>query len=356
MSPIDDQRTRGKPVLAQLFRLWEEHASRYNGVLYRAALVKNGEAWQSAVVWLCPRKKSDERNEDYRADYNNLLIVRGSFSLAEARAVLERIVEPGLMNFPESPSVPTTADLDADMIRRRGSQDRRYPLLYAAYEYQLQTHRAGEQANAPRGLACGLGLPLYPYAYAAIEHELGVRVANQGTPEIVALAPDYRARVKKVRLSMTGAAVEIETPEGDDTQIVGKVYHENFARVPNGRKRSRAIGAPASTSGITTPTRISVVSGFRTTRARKLRRVKGTSRTSSRVGNPKPWNSRKECPTSGRWPLLSPLLRIQGAAVCSSASPTAPKSSAASWKSWQTGSPISCMRTANRLPLSRPVP
>jgi Putative DNA-binding domain len=108
-----------------------------------------------------------------------------------------------------------------------GSQDRRYPLHYAAYEYQFQTSGAGQQANAPRGLVCALGLPIYPHAYAAIEHQLGVRVANQGTPELVALAPDYRARVKKVRLSLTGATVEIEIPEGDEFQILGKVYHEN---------------------------------------------------------------------------------------------------------------------------------
>ena len=57
MSPMDDQRTRGKPVLAQLLALWDEHASRYNGVLYRAALVKNGEAWQSAVVLALSRDK-----------------------------------------------------------------------------------------------------------------------------------------------------------------------------------------------------------------------------------------------------------------------------------------------------------
>src|SRR5437660_12893010 len=122
---MDDQRTRGKPVLAQLLALWDEHASRFNDVLYRAALVKNGEAWQSAVAWLCPRQRNDANNDDYRADYGNLLIVRGSLSLADGRAALERIVEQGLINFPESPSVPVTAYLDANMIRRRGSQDRR---------------------------------------------------------------------------------------------------------------------------------------------------------------------------------------------------------------------------------------
>ena len=49
---------------------------------------------------------------------------------------------------------------------------------------------------------------------------------NQGSAEIVALAPEYRARVKKVRLSRTGATVEIDTSEGYSSEIVGKVFRE----------------------------------------------------------------------------------------------------------------------------------
>jgi hypothetical protein len=48
------------------------------------------------------------------------------------------------------------------MIRRRGSQDRRYPLHYAAYEYQFQTQGVGQQANAPRGLVCASAFPFTP--------------------------------------------------------------------------------------------------------------------------------------------------------------------------------------------------
>ena len=123
-----------------------------------------------------------------------------------------------------------TAYLDANMVRRRGSQDRRFPLHYAAYEYQFQTSGIGQQANVPRGLVWAPGLPLYAHAYAAIEHQLGIRVANQGTPEIVALVPDYRARVQRVRLSMTGATVEIETPEDDEVNDPRKGVPRECAR------------------------------------------------------------------------------------------------------------------------------
>jgi hypothetical protein len=66
MGAIDEQRNHGRPILAQLLALWDEHASRYNGVLYRAALVKNGEAWQSAVTLRCPGQKNETKNDAYR--------------------------------------------------------------------------------------------------------------------------------------------------------------------------------------------------------------------------------------------------------------------------------------------------
>src|SRR6266516_4066138 len=105
MSITDDQRSRGKRILAQLFDFWEEHASRYNGVLYRAALVKTGDVWQGAVVWLCPQQRSCAEPDANRADYGDLLIVRGSISLDQARAVLEGIAERGLIDLPGCPSV-----------------------------------------------------------------------------------------------------------------------------------------------------------------------------------------------------------------------------------------------------------
>ena len=146
--------------------------------------------------------------------------------MADARTVLEEIVEKDILNVPDCPAAPVTAYLDANMVRRRGSQDRRLPLNCAAYEFHFQPVGPG-RVNASNKPVCAAGLPLYPYAHVAIEHQLGVRIVNPGTPEVVALAPDYRARVKRVRLSTKGAAVEIEAAGSDDANILGKVYHEN---------------------------------------------------------------------------------------------------------------------------------
>jgi Putative DNA-binding domain len=199
----------------------------YNDVLYRAALVKNDGAWQSAVLFICPRQKGDICDEAYRADYGDFLIVRGSFPLDEAGLFLEGVVEKSTMSLPGTPSVEMNVYLDANTIRRHGSQDRRFPVRYAAYEYWFQVYNGGQRPNVPNGFVCSPGLPVYPHAYTAIEHQLGIRVINQGTYEVAALAPDYRARVKRVQLSGHGGTVEIETLESSGNDILGKVYYED---------------------------------------------------------------------------------------------------------------------------------
>jgi hypothetical protein len=65
--------------------------------------------------------------------------------------------------------------------------------------------------------------------YAAIQDVLGVTCPNQGArqSELVALAPDYRAKIECVRLMTFGISVEISVTNGSDVPIIGKLYHED---------------------------------------------------------------------------------------------------------------------------------
>jgi hypothetical protein len=230
---MNDQRVSTKAVLSQLLDRWKAHEIRYDGVVYRTALVRTDDGtWHAVVVFLSPRQTNITHEEPYRAGYGNLLIVRSSLSLGEAAATLDGIVERGELNLPEIPPVRVSVYLDPIMVRRHGSQDRRYPVHYAAYEYYFQSSGGVLGANMPQGYACAPDLPLYPNFYAAIEHLVGVRVINQGIPVIVALAPDYRARVKRVQLSASGVTVEIETPAVDEDDILGKVFQEDQQGTP----------------------------------------------------------------------------------------------------------------------------
>ena len=75
----------------------------------------------------------------------------------KARAALAEAVENGRLALPDVPPVEIKVYLDSNMVRRHGSQDRRFPIHYAAYEYQFQT--AGQRANVPNGFVYAPDLP-----------------------------------------------------------------------------------------------------------------------------------------------------------------------------------------------------
>ena len=230
---MNDQQVRTKAILSELVDRWKQHESRYDGVLYRVALVRTDDgAWHPVVVFLSPRQTGITHDPPYRADYGNLLIVHGSLSVANADAMLEGILEREQLGLPEIPPVKVSAYLSPMMVRRHGSQERRFPIHYAAYEYHFQSSDGLQGGQVPQGYACAPSLPLYPNLYAAAEHLVGIPVINQGIPIIVALAPDYRARMKRVQLSGAGVTVEIETPGAGEGDLVGKVYCEDLHGSP----------------------------------------------------------------------------------------------------------------------------
>jgi hypothetical protein len=168
--------------------------------------------------------------EARRVDYDGLLMTRGHLSLGDAKGVLTEIVKSGRLALPDLPMVPFSAVLQASMVQRHGSHGRRarrFPIEYSAYEFPFQV-QPGVQVRPASGYICGLNVPLYPHTLAAIQDVLGFRVINEGTPELLALAPDYRARVKRVCISKSLVTVTVEVSDGDST-IIGKVCHEDIA-------------------------------------------------------------------------------------------------------------------------------
>jgi hypothetical protein len=212
-------------ILSDLFVEWSRHAVYYAKVMYGTALARHEDQWTVAVIVFIPCREGDTI-EDRHLDYGNLRIIRGTLSVEEAKTLLKNVVEQKHLKLPDLHPIAITAEGQSTRVQRWGSQHRGYPLAYAGREYRF---RIAESANVPRGFVCAPELPLYPHAYAAIEHVLGVRVVNQSASdcELIAIAPDYRARVRRVLLSSSEAKIEIDTVKEFEDGIVGKAFYED---------------------------------------------------------------------------------------------------------------------------------
>jgi len=78
-------------------------------------------------------------------------------------------------------------------------------------------------------------LPVFPSTAAAIESYLGTRLgenSNQYSGVLAALVPDYRGRIKEIRIGTNSVQVEIECLAGSsEGNLIGKLFVRYYAGV-----------------------------------------------------------------------------------------------------------------------------
>ena len=214
--------------LMDLFERWARHASFYGDVLCGSGFVKIGGTWRNLITFFSPVRRGTD-SPPMRVDYGDLLIVRTPVPMAETRAALLEVVRQGRLVLPERPEVSLPVSMTRSLVRRFGSRSiyrARFDTGYASLEYPFQITSTPD-GQIPTGPVCSLSAPLYPHVYAAIEDLLRVRIANQGSPDLFALAPDYRARVDQVDLGGPEIVVTIQTFDNQRSEMIGKIYHED---------------------------------------------------------------------------------------------------------------------------------
>lgn len=219
-------------VLNDLFRLWDQRAYSYGRVLYGTALTQEVGAWKIVLAFFLPLHNAAIQESALDANYGTFRITRGFLAVDEAKKVLEGIVDEQRLGLPNLPSVPVSASLSPSSVRQVMSAERSYPVLYPFSEFRFSVAQPN-QAGAPHARLYSLDLPTYPQGNVAIENLLGVHLGDfsASNAALVALAPDYRAKIAQLRLSTKGLQVQIEClSETKEENLIGKLYYETSDR------------------------------------------------------------------------------------------------------------------------------
>jgi hypothetical protein len=223
-----DARDETKLRLDDLIRLWDERAASYSRVLCGAALTERDNVWRIVLAFFLPLHKTAIRESALDTNYGNFRITKGSLPLGEAKKVLEGIVNEQTLALPNLPKVPVTASLNRSSMRRVMSVDKRYPVSYPFFECRFSLADQC-QDYPPQGPLYLVDLPTYPRGDVAIKDLLKVHLGDISAyrGEMVALAPDYRAKLAEVRLSTKGLQARIEClSQAEEEKLVGKLYYE----------------------------------------------------------------------------------------------------------------------------------
>lgn len=235
----EDQVQRTKGSLRELFELWDLRSESYGEVVFGSAVIKENGNWRNLFTYFLPLHAGEVRESKTSAEYNDFRVLAGRCSLGDAKEVFAKVVESNELSVPGVPVVPLEASLYPGSSRFCTSHGSWFPVRYPCVEYHWSI--ASEfQGDLPQRTICSVNHPIYPGGREAIEDLLHVQLGGRSgrCGELIALAPDYRGRLREVRLSAGGVEVQIDCPPGADrSDLLGKVYFE----APSGKRRQQRL-------------------------------------------------------------------------------------------------------------------
>src|SRR5882762_3233247 len=229
------QRENTKPVLKELFSLWDNRSGLYGKVVFGSAIVKHDKKWRNVTSFLFPMHKTEVRNIGVDADYGDFRIVEGALSLDEAKVLLSNVVEKDRLCFPGIPEIDIQASLYPNSSKQfQHSGGSRFPTsLFPYYEFSFSVDQ-DFKGDSTQSVLHSVKLPVYPSSAAAIESYLSTRLGdnNQYSGVLAALAPDYRGRIKEIHIGTNTVQIEIECLAGSsENDLIGKVYVRYYAGI-----------------------------------------------------------------------------------------------------------------------------
>jgi hypothetical protein len=218
-----------KLVLDQLFGVWNKRAESYGKVLYGAALIREYGNWRIVLTFFLPLSKDSVPGPPLDADYGDFRITRGLLTLEDSKTLLKDLVHTQILALPDLPKVAVIASMHpTSSIRFVTSAEKRFPVEYPFTEFRFNVDTSS-QGTEPYGRLYRLDLPTYPRGATAIEDLLSVHLGSSDAYRgvLVALAPDYRARIAELRLSSKGLQAQIEcSSETREETLIGKLCCE----------------------------------------------------------------------------------------------------------------------------------
>jgi hypothetical protein len=231
----DAQRENTKIILKELVELWDSRSSLYGNALFCSAVARGQDGkWRNATSFLLPMHKEESRSIGVQADYGNFKLIECSMTLEQAKAVLSEIVERDCLRLPGLPEITIQVSMYPNSSKYfHHSGTRRFPLLFPYYEFNFSIEQE-YKGDSSREALHRVDLPLLPSGSAAIEHYFSARLGDDSSCSgvLVALVPDYRGRIKEIRLGTNSVGVEVVCMAGSsESDLIGKLYSKSYAGI-----------------------------------------------------------------------------------------------------------------------------
>jgi len=220
-----DERTRKN--LKEIFEIIEKRKETFGKVLVGLAFSKNEKNELRVCFGLVKfLRKGETSFQETTYDYGNFILSKKCVEIPEALNFILSICENQVLKLDGWPEIPLKVHLgDMRFIQSRsryGYVSSEWPMLYASARVDDST-----RGKIPQDSLSKLELPLFPNGMEAINAFLELHVPEDWhtlESNIDLLFPDYRARIKNLRLAGNRVTVEVETNQIAQKDVLAKFY------------------------------------------------------------------------------------------------------------------------------------
>jgi hypothetical protein len=219
-----DERTRRS--LEKIFETIEKRMETFGKVLVGLAFSRDYKNELRVCFGQVNFLGKEVPSEETTYDYGDFVLTKKTIEVQDAINLLRSIFESQILKFGGWPEIPLKVSLSEMRFIPSRSQygyvSSEWPMLYAYGMIDDST-----RGNIHQDSLSKLGLPLFPSGIEAINVFLELRVPKDWYTldyRIELRVPDYRARIKSLRLAGNRVTVEVDTKETAQTNVLGKFY------------------------------------------------------------------------------------------------------------------------------------
>lgn len=217
------------PALEKLITIIENRKPTFGKAAICLALARNEQnAWKVAYGLITFLARGDQTTSDQKFDYGNLILTKKLVDVPEVVILLRSIFEKQVLKLDDVPEIPlrvpmfSMSSVPSQIVH--GVLDQ-WPVIRASQSIESIT--AGQ---LPYESLSKLGLPLFPDGTEAVISLFGLKRAGNW-PNLSSFfevnIPDFRARIKSLRLAGNRITLEVQTGELAENDLRAKFFCRN---------------------------------------------------------------------------------------------------------------------------------
>ena len=196
------------------------------GFSLELALFRQNEEWKNCFSVLT---FVQEKIEETKLVYDDFVLERKFLIFSDGLAIINKVFDRELLEFPEYG--------DFGPVRLRSGRvefipsKRQYYYLYPEWPTKYITFQVEDtrRANLPSDALLKKSIPLYPDGVEAVRDFFKLNIRGSfGDPGTFAIVvPDYRARIKELKIALTKIRVAVEAPHISKDKLAIKIFSKS---------------------------------------------------------------------------------------------------------------------------------